>query len=142
VQLHAGDIGDEAVGQHRGQPAVDERVLAVLAPARHHAQSFFSISSISRGMSAGSFCRSASSVTITSWLRRVDAGAHGGGLAEVAAEADQAEMGVAGGRLDQALPGAVARAVVHQEDLVGAPDAGQRVVEFLRARVATLGSSL
>jgi len=62
----------------------------------------------------------------------VDAGGHGGGLAEIAAEADQAEMGIGAGGLDQAVPRGVARAVVDQQNLVAAPQSGERVVEFLR----------
>lgn len=64
--------------------------------------------------------------------RGVDAGGHRRGLAEVAAEADQAEMriGRAGGL--EVVPGAVARAVVHEDDLVGAADARNGRVELLR----------
>ena len=35
VQLDARGPRDEPIGEHRRQPAIDERILAVLAPAAH-----------------------------------------------------------------------------------------------------------
>ena len=50
----------------------------------------------------------------------LEAGGEGGGLAEVAAEADGADAGVGGGEPADGGPGAVAAAVVDEEELEGA----------------------
>ena len=49
-------------------------------------------------MSAGSFCRSPSMGTMTSPGRVVEAGRHRRGLAEVAAQLDELQAGVAAAR--------------------------------------------
>ena len=39
VQVDAGDLADQRVGEHRRQAPVDKRVLPVLAPAADHVES-------------------------------------------------------------------------------------------------------
>ena len=76
---------------------MSQRVLAVLAPAGDDVVALVECAT-SIGMSRGSFCRSASEVTITRAARVREAGRHRRRLAEVAAEADDADARVARGR--------------------------------------------
>ena len=91
VQLHAGRARDQPVGDRRRQPPVDEGVLAVLPPAATMSAGVFS-SSIDHGADVAR-------IVLQVAVHRDDvapagvseAGREGGGLAEVAAELDDAQ---------------------------------------------------
>ncbi len=128
VKGHAGDLADELVGQHGGKLAVDEWILAVFAPAADYVDSLVIMLE-----EQGDVVRVVLEVGIEGdddiAGRGVEAGAHGGGLAEVAAQPHEAEMGVLVGACGEQLPGSVLAAVVDEDDLVGAANCAQGVVQ-------------
>ena len=67
MQFHAGHPRNEPIGHARGQGAREKVVLTVKAPAADHVIAFLIFATM-EGISAGSFCRSASRSTITSPL--------------------------------------------------------------------------
>ena len=91
-----------------------------------------------RGRSAGSFCRSASSVTITRAAGARQPGGQRGALAGVLLEQDRAHQRVPRGFGLDALRGAVRAAVVHQHDFVRARDRRERGAQLGEQRLEIL----
>jgi hypothetical protein len=75
---------------------------------------------------------------MTSPTGGVEAGTHGRGLAEVAAEADQAEVRNPLRVGHQLLPRAVRAAVIDQHNLIGAAQLGKRGVQLVAQEVDAL----
>ena len=129
VQLDPGDPGDESVGDARGDLAQDQGVLAVLAPPLEQVQ----VAGEEFIHQAGDVRRVVLEVAVQGGDQvpagGVEARLHGGGLAEVAPQADDPHMGpVAGGGLAQPRRGPVAAAVVHADQLPGPAVARQALM--------------
>ena len=118
VDVDAGEDGHELVGGARRDAAKEDVIAALGAPAADDVVAFFEL-----GEEAGDLAGVVLEVAIHGEdevaLRVVEAGSEGGGLAEVAAELDDEDAGIDGGDLFKEAVGAVARAVVHEDQLEG-----------------------
>ena len=116
---------DDRVGDHRRQPPVDERVLPILAPAAHDVE----VPLLQHLDHRGNVGR----IVLVVAVQRDDVAAagvlearrKGGGLPEVAAEANHPDARIL--RLDarQQLERVVAAPIVNRDDLVRAAELGQ-----------------
>ena len=126
VQGDAGDTGDERVGDARRQSARERGILTLHAPAADHVVAFANF-----GEQQADVGRVVLQIGVNGHddraARAVEAGGEGRGLAEVAAEAHDAHMRrVLRLPLTQQSRGAIAAAIVHDDDLEGAVERGQR----------------
>ena len=121
VQLDARRPRDQPVRDHRRQPPVDERVLAVLPPARDDVGRRL-LEPIDHGADVARIVLQVAVHRDDVAPARVrEAGGEGGGLAEVAAELDDAQAVVRRLQPGQPRERLVRAAVVDGHDLVGAP---------------------
>jgi hypothetical protein len=100
LDRHAGDLADQPVGDLRGDLAGYQLVLAVEAPADHDV-----VALVDLGEEVLDVARVVLQVAVHGdedpAARLLDAGGHGGGLAVVAAEVDDAHPRVAAGDVDR-----------------------------------------
>ncbi len=116
LELQLGDLADDAVGNLGGHLAQPQAVLAVLAPAGHQIQVFLEQTGHQLGDVLGVVLQVAVERDDDIAARGVDAGLHGGGLAEVAPQVDGAHVrATQSGLFIQFLLGAVAAAVVDDQ---------------------------
>ena len=138
VQRHAGRPRDQLVGHHARQAAGDERVFAILAPAADDVVALFdqrdhrgNVARIVLEVAVGGHDQAAARVR--------DAGGKRRGLAEVAAEANHAQVRIARLQRRQLLERIVRAAVVDDQDLVRAAVLDQRLGQLVIQRLDVRG---
>ncbi len=121
VDVDAAESGHEPVGGAGGDAAENEVVAALRAPAADDVVAFFEL-----GEEVGDLVGVVLEVAVHGEdvvaLGVVEAGGEGGGLAEVAAELDDENAAVYGGDLFEETVGAVAGAIVDEDQLEGLAD--------------------
>ena len=130
VEAHAAEPGDEFVGHDAGGIAFEGVVLPVFAPAADDVEAFVEL-----GEEEGDVFGVVLEVAIHGdddvAFCKIEPCHHGGGLAVVAAEVDDFHAVVFGGDFIEQLVGAIAGAVVHEDEF-------PRLRDFLH-RAAHLG---
>ena len=121
VDVDAAEDRHEPVGDARGNAAEEEVVAALLAPAADDVVALFEL-----GEEVGDLVGVVLQVAVHGEdevaLGVVEAGGEGGGLAEVAAELDDEDAAVDGSDLFKQAVGAVAGAIVDEDQLEGFAD--------------------
>ena len=138
VQLDARQPRDEGVGRPRRQAARHQGVLALAPPAGDDVVAFVEL---------GEQHRDVGRIVLQIGVERhddvaargVEAGGHRRRLAEVAREADDAQLRAAGGGRAQKLGRLVAAAVVDEQDLDGVAGRFERASTTRRARPESSG---
>ena len=132
VELHAGHLRDDPVGNHRRQPAADESVLSVPAPPGDDVEPLRELDHggdvpwIVLEIAIGRDDETAARVR--------EPGGEARGLSEVAPEADDAQPRITHLERRQPIERLIRTAVVDDNDLVAAPEALERCRELFVQR--------
>ena len=127
VQLHAGDPGDQAIGQQGGQQPAQGRILAAVAPAAHQVKTLVQLLQQQRDVG-----RIVLQVAIEGddhlAAAGVKTGCHRRRLAVIAPQPHRHQLRHCRRQLAQQLGGAIPGAVIHQHQLEAQPQ-GAHVAE-------------
>ena len=130
VEVDAGHARNQAVGDHRGQLAVDVSVLAVFAPAGNDVDFRPLIEHVQQ---AGNVGRVVLQIAVEGDDHgagcRVEAGLHRRRLAVVANQVKRVQPGAGGGELFQQRGGSVGRAIIDANQLPGAAGGFHRLAD-------------
>ena len=127
-------VGLDEVVEDLGGEGPDTGVLAVLAPAADDVGVFAFEEVEHCGDVGGVVLEVAVHGDDDAAAGEVEAGGEGGGLAEVAAKADEADLREARGCGAEGVPGAVGGAVIDEDGLGGAAEGGEGGVDGLAER--------